>query len=634
MKKLTLWFLFLSLIALNWCWQEEETQTEEKRAFNIQTKNFEEFDSVTYFRKNWRVMSSEQVEVTAQASGRVGFLPVKEWQSVSQWQTLLTIQDDIVNYNLQLQSWQINLEQAQIDYEQTKSDLQKQIRDLERAKRQAEIDYETAKDDFQKQIEQQEREILLSDLEDEQSRARQELQNIENNLETARLELENLQRRNKQQIRSFNSNLENLYDDYFDLIWDVNHEADKLLWVTSANRNYNNRFDTYLWARSRSTRIQAENLLKDNINKYENLQKVDYEEFDKNNLQDHTNKLVEWFRNTTKLLRKIDKTLKDSVSATTFPQSQIDWYKEKFWAFRSSANNILSQAVSFRDDLDSFIENYEKEEEVVKKEIRNLEGEKDLLQTQLEQWYLDLQVGYDRTLIQKQETLEKANMALQKSEDDLQKAKNDKESTLKSLENNIESARVQYQEAADQVWKLNVTAPISGTISSININRWQEVSQWTPLFEISGDAEKEVRISFRQKELDRVREGMQVEMIHRWNSYIWTIYSISDVADQNLNYTARVRIDEQIPGLGDFVQVLVFVDKWSPILPVNVLRNIQDNVANINIYQDWKIAQKEVEIDEIVADWVLLKNELDDDTTIITNDIRWFNDEEYYLEKM
>ena len=640
MKKKEMKKIYLILIVLiwsttlYWCWESETEENEEReqKTFQIQVKEYWEFDSVTHYRKNWRVRSADQIELTAQASWRIDNINVKEWDRVSQWQNLLSLQDEVANYWLQVQSAQISLQQSQIDYEQTKVDLEKTIRDLERALRQAKNDYESTKKDFEKQLEQQEYDISLSDLESEESTAKRELENLENRLSSTKLELENLERRNQQNIRDFRTNLENNYDDYIDLVDDINYEADRVLWVSSANRNANNAFELYLWARNSSEKTRAENLLRDSIRKFDEMKNSNYSDVDNYDIIEKTEELLEASRKTRSLLDSIDTTLKASVTSSNFTQNQIDWYIEKFGWYRSNIQSFNSSLSNFLNDVESFFDNYLSEEELLKKEINNLEWEKDILRKNLEQSSFSQQISLDRTLLQKQEAMYNAQLAVENAEDDLEQAKRNKELTLNSLQNSIQSAETQLQEAWSQASKLNVNSPASWKITSVLVNRWQEVSQWTPLFEISADSEKEVRISFRESELDSIYQWMEVEIVHRWESYIWTIYSVSNLADQNLNYTARVRLNEEISRLWDFVTVLVFVDQWRPIIPVNILNNIQDNTAIINLYEDWEIVNKTVRIKEIIWEWVLLEEDLEDNAQIIKNNIRNYNEDEFILE--
>ncbi|UFX82901.1 biotin/lipoyl-binding protein [Candidatus Absconditicoccus praedator] len=697
MRKAILAILLVTVLGLYGCEDGEEDIEEEQRPYSIDTQKIQDFDSEAYFKKNGRVQSAKDIEKGSQVAGRVSSINVKEGDQVTQGQTLLEMEDSVANYRLQQQLAQNNLRQAEIEYEQTQrqldknlrdlqrgieqseldyqsadlekrqtqSDLEKNIRSLERAKRQAKLDYEITQQDFEKQVEQLEYERSLRDMQADSSIARRELENLEKELENARDELESLETNNQQQINSFSTNIENVYDDYLSLVDEINYEADKLLGVTSENRNYNNRFDTYLGAKSNSTRIRAENKLRESIRKYENLEEQDFDDLSQENIQGKVQDLVDGLVQTRDMLDEIESTLRNSITSSSFTQTEIDGYKEQFGGYRTSIGSTLSETRTLRDEVDSFFENYIREERILKRDIERMESEKGILQDELDQADYDLGVEYERLLLQQKEALENAEIALENAIDDLEQAKQDKEYTMESLENSIEnaqiglegaeddyqqaqedldldieaaraamnSARIEYQEATDAVNDLTVQAPIDGKIGQVHVNEGQEISEGDILFEISGKAENEIRISFREREMDYVREGMDVEILHQGESYIGKLYSISQTADENLNYSARVRLQEEIPRLGDFVTVLVFVDMKHPIIPVNILSNVQDNKANINIYENGELRQKEVEIQQVVGKGVLLKTPIEEGTKIITSNVRGYNEEDFYLQK-
>ena len=697
MKKVSLIILFFVMAGFYGCENNNEQPENQQRAYEINTQQIQDFDTVTYFKKNWRVMSAKETQVWAQAAGRISSINVKEWDKVNEWETLLEMDDSVANYGLQQQLARNNLRQAEIEYEQTQRQLDKNLRDLqrwidqaeldyqsadldkrqteseleknikalERAKRQAELDYEITKQDFEKQVEQLEYERSLRDMQADDSIAKKELENLERDLENTRDELENLETNNQQQINSFSTNIENIYDDYLDLIDEVNHEADKLLGVTDANSNYNNDFETYLGAKSRSTKIRAENKLRESIRKYENLEDQDFEDLSQENIQWKVQDLVDWLVQTRDMLEDIEVTLRNSVTSSSFTQTEIDGYKEQFGWYRTNVWSMLSETRTLRNEIDSFFENYIREERMLQRDVDRMESEKEILKDELEQADFDLEIEYERLLLQQEEAIENAEIALENAIDDLEQARQDKEYTMESLENSVEnaqiwlewaeddyqqaqddldldlesarsamnSARIEYQEATEAVENLTVQAPMDGKIKEVHLNEWDEVTEWDLLFDISWDAENQIRISFREKEMDYVREWMDVEIIHQWESHIWRLYSISQTADENLNYSARVRLQEEIPRLWDFATVLVFVDMQSPIIPVNILENLNNNKAYINIYEDGQLRQKEIQIKKIIWEWVVLDTEIEEWTEIITSNMRWYNENDFYLEK-
>ncbi|MBS8121589.1 HlyD family efflux transporter periplasmic adaptor subunit [Candidatus Vampirococcus lugosii] len=701
MKKILFILIFLLYLSLSGCvsfldGDEEEVVKEDKpKAFKIETISLDDLSSMNVFKKNGRVVSTNQININAQANGRISNILVKEGDSVVKDQKLLDIQDEVSNYGLKLQNSQISLQQSQLDYEQTKIDLEKNIRDLERVVQQKELDYESKKQDLEKQLTQQKYDLSLGDLENENSVSskelknlenqleklnleisnlkeknqhdnsigKKELENLDNRLEKLNLEISNLQKGNQQSINNLKTNLQNNYQDYINLLSDINYEADMLLGVSNENKNANNSFEIYLGARNSSQKNNSKNLLKNSIQIYNKIDKNNYQNISNDEVINKVNYLLELIDGSINLINSIDTTLKNSTTSTTLSQNKIDGFINKFIGLRGNVQSLKSKISNFENEVESFFENYLNQEELLQKEIENLNlqknilkenlkqsnenylNQKELLQKEIESLNLqksilekNLQkssfsqkINIDRTIINKKEIMDNAKISLDKAKDDLQKAKQDKEITLQSLQNNIKNTQTQLQEVSNQFSKLNVKSPISGKISSVLVDNGQQVNQGEALFEISGSGGKEIRLSFRDSELDNIYVGMNVEIVHNGESYIGNIYSISDLADDNLNYTARVRLDKQIARLGNFVTVVVFVDVGKPIIPVNVLNNIKNNQANINLYYDGDIKTKTVSIQEIIGNGVIIEDEIDPKYLIISSDIRTFNKDDHYI---
>jgi len=77
MKKISLLLVLLFILAS--CWKEEAVEKIEKKDFIVETKSFSGFTMNTFLEKTGKIASSQEINVSAQATGRVGALYVKEW---------------------------------------------------------------------------------------------------------------------------------------------------------------------------------------------------------------------------------------------------------------------------------------------------------------------------------------------------------------------------------------------------------------------------------------------------------------------------------------------------------------------------------------------------------------------------
>jgi len=63
-----------------------------------------------------------------------------------------------------------------------------------------------------------------------------------------------------------------------------------------------------------------------------------------------------------------------------------------------------------------------------------------------------------------------------------------------------------------------------------------------------------------------------------------TLYSVSSVADKNLNYNANVVFDEEIGAIGGIVDLRIPVSSSYPLVPINILEISSENKALIPLY--------------------------------------------------
>ena len=145
MKKIIL-VLILWILTLSSCTKEEIPELAPKKDFYLDIKKAGELDNIAYLKKTWKIDSTQNIVLNSNANGRVKAINVKSGDNVSEWQVLAVLEDNLANYNLNLEvasnnlnatknnldMAKNNLEKAKLNYDSTKLKLDKSISDIER----------------------------------------------------------------------------------------------------------------------------------------------------------------------------------------------------------------------------------------------------------------------------------------------------------------------------------------------------------------------------------------------------------------------------------------------------------------------------------------------------------------------
>ncbi len=101
----------------------------EKQDFFIETKLWKDFWWSAVLEKTGKVVSQEDVTVSALANGKIKTIHVKEWQKIKKWAKLVSLEDSVASYWLSVEKSTLWIESAEIDYNTQKVNLEKNITD-------------------------------------------------------------------------------------------------------------------------------------------------------------------------------------------------------------------------------------------------------------------------------------------------------------------------------------------------------------------------------------------------------------------------------------------------------------------------------------------------------------------------
>lgn len=578
MKKILIIMLTFLLFS---CWEENQIVEEVvKKDFFIEVKTIDDFSKELNLKKTWKLSSSQDINLSSQISWRVSQIYVVEWEYVRKGDVISRLDDNIANYWFTLERAQNSLDKALINYESTENMLNKQISDIK---------------------------INLDNLKIDQvdSKSSLELSKLENSINKLTLDYDNLKISNVETISWFNNSMWKDLTSFTIFLDDIIDFSDKLLWVTSKNKDENNSFETYLWAKNTNQKKITENLLRELIT-YRSADLL-IVNFDWNNdFDSNVNIISDWYSKINLLLTSLDITLDSSIeSAWSFTEAQISSYRANVSGFQASYNLKNWAFITLNNSINSFLKTYENNEESLSKQIELLESDKKIYVK-----WLDVRLEID--------------------ESTLNEAISNKNLTLRQLDTIITDSRITYKQALNNVDKLWIKSPINWTIAEIMIDVWQEVWMWTTLFNILNNSNNEISIWFSKEELNFINSWNKAIVKFEDIVYTWSVYSISNVADKNLKYIWKVSIEQGIKFIWNIVNVDIPFSTEKNILPINIIKIDNSWKWIINILNDWKIVKKTVTLWNIYFDKVEILGEFDlNDEIIITNidkfDINKFN---------
>ncbi len=126
---------------------------------------------------------------------------------------------------------------------------------------------------------------------------------------------------------------------------------------------------------------------------------------------------------------------------------------------------------------------------------------------------LTLQANYEKALQRRRDAdvdIAIKELEISMAADEIARAK---ETTDPQLLSAVERARLALERLQDQLEATQVISPINGRVASINATEGREVTAYTTVFVVSDESQVEITAEPTTAQLDRLAEGMTVELI-------------------------------------------------------------------------------------------------------------------------
>lgn len=630
-------------IFLSSCWAPEEIQTVvEKSDFFVETTLWSDFTGNTSFEKTGQASSSQDIELSANANGRVSYVGVKAGDTVSAGQVIASLEDNIGNYGINLQRSSIGIERAQINYESSKISLDKQVFDADLNLEKLERNLETLQKDSEQNIIQAQDNLNNSQYDGLDSRSALQLQQLDNNIEKSKLDYEIKLTADQQQIESYKATLRRDFNNLQTFLDDIIEFSDEILGVTDLNRAENDDYEMFLGAEDVNQKRDSERILRETIN-YRNAQ--DFYDMDgllrSGDLSDEqVFESVEYISDGYELAQDVLSSLQQTLYNTTpsvweISESQISAFNSTINAYQSQLQGSYGGFISFSSGVKSFLTTYKDNQASILKSIELQEKDREVQFKTLASGELSAETSFERTLLSIEENIQNLEDQIKTARNNLENAIKNRDVTLRSLQNAIDDARVSYSSSAKEIAKLTIRSPINGTISDVLIDRGQEVFSGTRLFNIVSDDTPEVEISFSNEERQLVSPWQEVYVVVGNTKIPGTIYSISEVADGNLNYKSTIVFQSGTNIIGNLVTVEVPVSTDKMLVPINIITTQGDDIGTVKTLSGSTFADVRVRMGETFGEYVEIVScaRQCEELKIITNDISNFDENRFVISE-
>lgn len=273
-------------------------------------------------------------------------------------------------------------------------------------------------------------------------------------------------------------------------------------------------------------------------------------------------------------------------------QKQVDQARKQVELARASYDRVKEQIVQAGKQVDLAKSNYEKVKEQIDNAKLNLERTKKL---------------YEEGIVSKsqyeQAELAASDASLKTLEIQIDQAElGASDSSLSTAQIQIEQAELSYNQALDALKNTNITAPIGGIVSQVNINQGEMASNAQPSIVILDTSKMYIEIDVPENIISKISvdEDVDISIASTQNIAKGKVSLISPAPDDRTRlYLVKVSINEIPSGvkIGMFAKVSININSKDNIVAVKSDSIIDDGVKSyVYILEDDKAVKREVEV--------------------------------------
>ena len=607
MKKKIIAVLLVSSLLLVSCWGNEQVQKTEEPPKYVTIDTVKKDFFAEQIKLVGKVSPMMETPISPLASGVIKDVLAEVWQKVKAWQVLAKIDLGSSAYGTAYNNANTAYNNSLNVFSFTEQSIEK---DLESAKIQLD-NARAAKDNTYITTEKQ-LELAQTQLDNIKKTLQNSVTTTSETLKNANLLVENA----KTNINNFNitsgQNLSGIYENLKVTInWTLVTidssitQADTLLWITDKNKNLNDSYETYLWAKNSSSKTKAELAFHDVLKWYTDLQNTSYSSLDKkaNDILDLLSKDVFLYENITNVLN-------NTISSVNFPQTQLDGTILNISKTQGAVIQAQSQITTIINTLNSTKTSIEANSislgNALNIALSQLESIKAWNNSQLDS------ISWNENLTKAQ--LENTIASVKQARDNVDNALKMAQASFDSINAKLNAQRIQAKSAIDSAkwWKdlawisldnTSIVAPYDGIITARNIEIWGSVGPWMAAFMIWDNDSIKIKMDINSENVTNLNIWQVVEVTKQENTYTWIVSLVSPSSDPNTKmFKSEISFSFKPENLNlwDFVDVYISKNKSkekSILVPYSSLISLWQWEYNVFVVWSWsQVFSKSVKI--------------------------------------
>lgn len=557
----------------------------------------------------------------------------KAWDKVNKWDIIAEL-DNSDAYT--------SIEDAKISLENTKINLQQlyewadesKILQSENSIITTSNSLEITKKEFENlKITQQN---SLNELLENIETSKKELEYSKTSLELSKKELDTLKKEKENSLGNTESNksttIIKIEDDLKSNLVEIEkiiEESDYIMWVTDENKDKNDEYENYLWAKNKVFKNDAETSLLKSISMYKTL-KISLEDYDylwdKDKIILLLTEYLNLYNNLYETTDLVYKTVDNSIdSVWTLSEWDIDSMKNTMSSYRSSSLNKASSINSSINTLNTLTD-IDLISEWNQNSIASKEESIKTSQLSIDKKELSI----SNSLKNYDSTVEKYLLAIKSKQNDI----DSKETSLKiskiSLEellewpteqnvaksqNSIKQAEIKLDSAYENLDDYKLEAPFDWVIRKIDYMAWDNITNDTDKY-IYIENPNLLEVSVKLDQIDIVTVNIWDDAIITFDAYITTpvkakISSIDTTPGKTswvVSYEVKLILDDPdfdkkiLSWMTADVEIINELKENILLLKTNAINTVWDKKI-VNISKNWKQEQIEVTTG-LTSDWM------------------------------
>lgn len=585
---------------------KEISETQEKKAYTVSSWNLK-----NSIESDGKVTLKDELNLDFANPWIINTIIKKEWDEVKKWEIIASLDSEYLV--LAIDKANIALQIAEANYNLKKrwgtlDDINISEKQLESS--QASYDSTLSQTDMDIRIAEDNVKITWENLNNAKKQVQINELNSKNNLDTTKLDYttaeNNLALITSQEEEKYKNSENKLLMEAGQLITIIEKnlfDIDSLLWISDTNKNINDSYEVYLWAKNTSTKNLAENSYREarqEFDKFYTDWKIFRQSSDLTQLQTYSLQLKNVSSLTNKSLNYTLDTLKNSITSSNFTQSSLDSFQSNFENALSSLKNETASFATILQITGEAKTTMDFKISTAKDQVTSLSQKIKIWETTLQKTILENEVllslatqkldqakmTLDNSLIKKDTSLTKEKSQIEISKSTLESKKWADSLELEPLYMAIVSAKKNLEEAEKKKEDSFLRSPIDWKISNIAWSIWETTSSLKEAFvTIINNKTFFVESQVDEEDIVKVKNWQIVYITFdaiEWLSISWEVTYVSDKATIDTNWVVSYktqilfssedkRIKEWMTANSEFVTKEV---KNALLIPVQAVKTV------------------------------------------------------------